>query len=263
MENFIARNTRMYFASQKYKMLAFFTYRIQAVVWLAVFVLSGFYQVIMVTIIYSVSSGISGWTYYQILALGGLANIFISLAFFTISPQVLGRSMRNGQLDQKLTKPYNPVLIALSTTGEVSFLGSAITGAAVFAYAVTEAHIPLLSLAPLIAIFALGTADVVLFILMLTLISYVLFKGASFVMWLVDIGKNASSYPLTIYGLVGLLLLTIGMPVGLATFLPAETLFGRLSPYQFGAAILFEAIALYAYYKASAWLLTKYSSGGG
>ncbi|MGC8669823.1 MAG: ABC-2 family transporter protein, partial [Candidatus Micrarchaeia archaeon] len=74
---------------------------------------------------------------------------------------------------------------------------------------------------------------------------------------------NASSYPLTVYGVAGLALLTICMPVGLATFFPAEEAFGRLPIGEFFGFLILEIIAAYAYYKISSFLITKYSSGGG
>ncbi len=259
----IVRNARMYIASQKYKLRSFFTYRTQAIIWIIAFMLSSTYQIVVATLIYANSKGISGWSYYQILALGGLSNIFFGFMFFTLSPHFLGRLMRNGQLDQELVKPYNPVLMLLSITGSVPSIGFAITGVVTLAYASVMAHISFFSLLPMLIIFILGALDIILFELVITLSAYVAFRSTNFVQWIMNIGKNTSSYPLTVYGVAGLALLTICMPVGLATFFPAEEMFGKLAVGEFLLFIIFETIAAYAYYKISSFLITKYSSGGG
>ncbi|MGC9099584.1 MAG: ABC-2 family transporter protein [Candidatus Micrarchaeia archaeon] len=259
----ISRNAKMYLASQKYKLRRFFIYRMQAFTWLIAFMLGSTYQIVVATVIYTSSSGINGWTYYQMLALGGLANIFAGIMLFTLSPHNLGRLMRNGQLDQWLIKPYNPILMLLSITGAVSALGSVIVGIATLSFALIMAKISIFSLFAMLAIFIIGAIDVVLFELLVILASYVLFRSSNFVQWIFNIGKNAVSYPLSIYGIAGLVLFTAVMPIGLATFFPAEALFSKIETSTFAFAIALEIIFMYAYYKASAWLLTKYSSGGG
>jgi ABC-2 type transport system permease protein len=261
----IMRNLRMYASTQKYQWLAFFTYRLQAAVWIAVFALGAIVQIVTITVIYDVSSGISGWSYYQILALSGLSSMLTGVVLYNISARSIATRMRNGQLDQRLVKPYNPIVFMLSNSGtmSVSALGQIIPGFVIFAFSASMAGVPVLASMLLLLVFLLGAASLIMFILMLTLASYVLFRGAGYIQWLTNIAGRASSYPLNLYGFGGVVLLTIGLPVGLASFYPAEFIFGKLALYQFALVIALALASIFVYYRISSWLLTKYTSGGG
>ncbi|MGC8680354.1 MAG: ABC-2 family transporter protein, partial [Candidatus Micrarchaeia archaeon] len=121
----------------------------------------------------------------------------------------------------------------------------------------------ILSIITLFIIFILGSFDMIFFILAITLAAYVVFKSSRFIEGIVDIGKYAAAYPLNIYGTAGLLLLSVVMPIGFATFYPAEAIFNKLGIGDISIIILIELFILYFYYKISEWLITKYTSGGG
>ncbi len=259
----ISRNIRMYMLAQKYMWKDFLTYRAQAAVWIVIFMLSTISSVITITIIYDVSKGINGWSYYQMLVISSLANMMIGIVFYNISPQRLGREMRNGQIDQRIVKPYNPVLTILAMYGTKTSIGSVASGLAVFVYAAYMAKIHLLGIAIILGVFLLGSAALLMFILILSLASYVLFNSASYIQWITNIASRTAQYPLTIYGLPGMLLLTVALPVGLASFYPSAFIFGRISMESLLAIVLIEAVAIVVYYRISKWLISKYRSGGG
>lgn len=259
----VMRDAKMYIDSQKYQWLSFLTYRAQALVWLVVFALAAIEQLVVITVIYDVSSGINGWSYYQMLALGGLASMLIGVIIYNLSPHSLVRSMRSGQFDQRLVKPYDPVLFLLANSGTKSSLGQLLTGVAIFAYGSVMAHAAVLNAAIVVVVFVLGAVNLLMLMLVITLASYVLFRSAEYVQWATNVAGMAASYPLTLYGLGGVVLLTVGFPIGLASFYPAEILFGKIPMYWAAAVIAAELLAVFVYYKASAWLMTKYTSGGG
>lgn len=259
----IARNARMYINSQKYQWMTFLTYRLQAAVWVLVFALGSLMQIISITVIYNVSSGINGWGYYQVLALSGLSSMLLGVVLYSLSPHSLARTMRNGQLDQRLVKPYNPVVFMLANSGSKASIGQFLTGIVIFAYSAFMAGVPAVTASAMFGVFLLGAAVLVMFVLMITLLSYVLLKSASYIQWITNIAGRASSYPLDVYGFTGEILLTIGLPIGLASFYPAEFLFGKLQAEWIMAVVFGEILAILVYYRISAWLLTKYTSGGG
>jgi ABC-type uncharacterized transport system permease subunit len=102
-----------------------------------------------------------------------------------------------------------------------------------------------------------------MFLLMLTLLSYVLFNSAGYMQWVANIASTAARYPLTIYGLPGILLFTVGLPVGLASFYPSALVFGKVSAELTALIIGVEALSIALYYYTSKWLTKKYRSGGG
>jgi ABC-type uncharacterized transport system permease subunit len=259
----VSRNLQMYYSSQKVLWKDIATYRAQFIVWIFVFMLSTISSVITITIIYDVSSGVAGWSYYQMLVVSSLANMMIGLVLYNISPQRLARTMRNGQFDQRILKPYNPVVTMLSLYGTKTSIGSVISGALVFGYAAYMTGISVIGLFEMLMIFALGVVSLTMFLLMITLLSYVLFNSAGYMQWVANIASRAAQYPLTIYGLPGILLFTVGLPVGLAAFYPSALVFGKISPISIVLVIGIEAFTVAVYYYACKWLTKKYRSGGG
>ena len=259
----VYRNLKMYNASQKLLWKDIAIYRTQFIVWIFVFMMSTVASVVTITIIYDVSSGVAGWSYYQVLLISSLANIMIGIVFYNISPQRLARTMRNGQFDQRILKPYNPIVTMLSLYGTKTSVGSVISGALVFGYAAYMAGISAMALFEMLLIFAFGVVSLTMFLLMITLLSYVLFNSAGYMQWVANIASRAAQYPLTIYGLPGILLFTVGLPIGLAAFYPSALIFGKISPASVMLVIGVEAVMLAFYYYACKWLTKKYRSGGG
>ncbi len=247
----------------KYNLLSFLVYRTQALVWIVVSVFSTISGFISVSVIYQVSSGIPGWSYAQMLALVALANIVFGFINFMINPQNLVRSLRNGGFDQALTKPYNPMVSIFSRYGSPLSIGTIISGIALLAYALSNTTVNALSVSSSMVLFSFGSAALVMFLLFITLVSYVLFKSGNYLQWVTSIAKTASQYPLAVYGLAGTLLLTVALPVGLASFYPAALMFSKIDYLSF-ATVLALSIAMFViFYKLSKWLLKFYTSGGG
>jgi ABC-2 type transport system permease protein len=259
----VARNLRIFLSSQRYQWLSFLIYRSQGAIWLVVFSLSTLASVVGISVIYSVSNGIAGWSYYQILALSGLANTILGVVDYLVNPWNLVTNMRNGTFDQVLTKPYNPIVLVLSRQGWVAATGSIVSGLALFVYSIAQLQVNPLAIVPALALVALGCVAVTLFMVFMSMLAYVLFKSANFLHWIVSIAKSTAEYPLGIYGVTGIFLLTVGLPIGIASFYPAELMFSKIdyTPVLVVAAI---AIVLsYLFYRGSLWLLKFYTSGGG
>lgn len=254
---------RIFLSSQKYKWLSNLAYRTQSIGWIAILALSAMTGIVSITVIYGVSNGIPGWSYLQMLALSGLASAASGISTYFIHPSNLVENMRNGILDQVLAKPYNPILIILSRFGWVAGLGSIVSGLAIFSYAIAQVQVSAVALAVAMAVFAIGCMAFVMFNVFLSILAYVLFKSGGFLNWIVNIASGTSSYPLTVFGLAGMLILTVGMPIGIASFYPAELVFMK-ADYLIGMGVALIGIALsYLFYRGSLWLLTFYTSGGG
>lgn len=261
--NNFGRNLALYISSQKYGFKEFMAYRAQAISWILIQSLGAISTLIMVSVIYSVSSGVPGWGYFQLLALGGLVQLTSGVISFLISPRTLVRTMRNGGLDQLLLKPYNPALMIIAKNAGIRSLGGVVSGALLLTYALHGTGVGLGAMLIFIPSYLIGLAALVMSVMVLALVSYVLFKDASYTNWLMNIMFSASDYPVTIYGIIGSTALSILVPVTFAVFFPAAAVFGYVNAYVIlGVVLVCIAIAVMFYFSSS-YLLRKYESGGG
>ncbi len=254
----------MFITSQRYMWLSFLIYRSQAIVWAVVWMFSTLASFISISVIYEVSSGIPGWSYYQMLALAALSNMVIGIVSYLIRPWDLIMLMRNGVFDQFLTKPYNTVALILSRSGAKASVGSIISALAMLIYALAnQGNMSIQAVLVAVVLFALGAGALTMFVVFISVLSYVLFRSGNYIQWLINIAGTTSNYPLPIYSVAGIVLLTLGLPVGLATFYPAELMFLKID-YQLSIGIACISVILaFLFYKASMYLLRFYASGGG
>ncbi len=260
----IRKNLKMFAVSQRYTWLSFLIYRGQALSWAVVWMFSTAASFVSISVIYGVSPGIAGWSYYQMLALAALSNMAIGIVSYLIRPWDLIMLMRNGVFDQFLTKPYDPIALILSRSGTRASIGGVISSLAMLAYALAnQGGISMPAFMTAVLLFALGTAALTMFIVTISILSYVLFKSGNYIQWLINIAGTTSNYPLQIYSIAGTVLLTVGLPVGLAAFYPAELMFAKISyPFTLGMAALSIALIM-TFYRASTYLLRFYTGGGG
>lgn len=261
--NSIVRSIAFFLLSEFYELKYFMIYRLQSAIWLAYAGFTSLYGLITLTVIYSVSSGIAGWSYFQILALSATATIVLGVLYTVMNPWQMVESMRTGGMDTRLIRPYGVMTLLLSSYGEVTSVGSIVSGAAIFVYAMLHLSVTAVSFIAYMLMTAAGTVALTLFALMLTLLSYHLFKSANFINRVLGILGTAGSYPLSIFGSAMLMVFTVVLPIGIASYYPPEVLFGKISivPYL-GVMALIIAIALVGY-KGTEVLIRHYASGGG
>jgi ABC-2 type transport system permease protein len=260
----IKRYIKIHINSLKYDWLAFTVYRTQAVIWGLVILLSSISGVVTISVIYNISNGINGWNYYQVLMLVGLTNMMAGM-FHYFGLDGIPNKLRNGGFDQMLVKPYNPIGMLLLFRPQSPNIITILTGFGIFATSAYFLNLGVINILVILLLFFIGVATFIMFMLTLYLVFYVLTKGKS--QWLrtlsLYIGGTASSYPLNIFGTTLMILFTIVLPVGLATYYPAGFVFGKISLETLLLLIIFEIISIVVYYKLSKWLLTKYTSAGG
>ncbi len=261
--NGFMRNLMLYLNSQKYGFKEFFFYRTQAISWAIVQAFGSVGTLVFVSVVYSISSGLPGWGYYQLLALGGIAQLTGGLLDAFINPRDLVRIMRNGGLDQFLIKPYNPILVIIARNPIVSDIGSIMGGLLLFIYALYGARATISGVLIFIPTYAAGLAALVMAVLVLALLSYVKFKDAGYTTWLMDIMMTAAEYPVTIYGIIGSMILSVLLPITFAVFLPATAVFGYVSYAVVLETITVSVALAVMFYYSSHYLLGKYDSGGG
>ena len=261
--NGFMRNIMLYLSSQKYGFKEFFFYRAQAISWAIVQGLGSVGTLVFVSVVYSVSSGLPGWSYYQLLALGGISQLTGGLLAASVNPRNLVRIMRNGGLDQFLIKPYNPILVIIARNPVIRNVGSVIGGLLLLIYALYGAGVTISGVLLFIPTYAAGLAALVMAVLVLALLSYVKFKDAGYTSWLMNIMMSAADYPVTIYGIIGSMTLSVLLPITFAIFLPAAAIFGYVSYVVVLETIAVSVALATMFYYSSHYLLKKYESGGG
>ena len=259
----IVRNLRFYFLTQKYKWMQIITYRTQMISWMFMKSIGTISIFISISVIYSVSNGFPGWTYFQLLALAGITQITTGFLFYMINPYKFIESMRNGGIDQLFLKPYNLILDIFATYGSPYETGDIITGGLLLVYALTQIKFNIITLLVYIPMYVIGVAVLVFTVLTITLISYIKLKSGDYINRSISIALNAAKYPLNIYGIMGMIFLSLLVPISFASFFPAMVLLGKINFTEAGLIILITSIMAIFFYAVSTRLLKYYESGGG
>ncbi len=260
----ILRNLKLYHKLDLMGWKEIGVYRLQVLVWLIGGVFSTITGFVIVTVIYGVSAGIPGWSYFQLLALTSIANMAGGFLAYYVSIYSMVSKMRNGGIDMMLTKPVNPIIYIVMLFSSQQSAPSIGSGALMLAYSLYNLHLVPLAFLLFIPAFVLGILVVILFGLAFGLTLYVLFKEGRFGYWLLDSLQQATNYPLKIYGGIGVAIFTVFVPFGIAVFYPAELLLGKISYISLAAILGFELLLIFLFYAYSKWVIeNKYVSGGG
>lgn len=263
MENRLVRDIRFYLLSQYYWWRGFLVYREQAVMWLVYSLINIAYSYITVAVIYTVSSGIAGWTYYQMLFLVSTATIVMNTLYYNVNIGWLMDLLRRGGMDPYLIRPYGRISIFLSSQEGLGSGSAILGGFAVLLYAAFQIGFNPVGLLAYIVLLVAGGITLVLFTLMLIMLFYHLLRSAQFVQKLVNFVQSASQYPLAVYGFAGQLVFTLVLPVGFAAYYPAEAFLSGISPIGFAEALLIAFAISAISYAGFNKLQVYYTSGGG
>ncbi len=259
----IIRNSKFYLSNQKYEWMSIFTYRTQAISWMLLAGLGTVGIFISISVIYTVSNGLPGWTYFQLLTLSAMTEISTGLIWYILNPHRIVTSMRDGEIDQLLLKPYNPIIVLLTKYGYKYMIGTVISGLVLFIYALSNIKFNMSILLVYIPIYIVGMIASIFAILAITLASYVKFKSGNYLNLGIILAQEAARYPVNIYGIIGIVLLSIIIPAAFTSFFPALILFGKVNYIFAGLMILISSILAIIFYTASTHLIKHYESGGG
>ena len=259
----LADNLNFFIESQKNSWKGFWIYRSQFLIWAMAEVLVILNMVVAITVIYSVSNGIHGWSYFQILALSSVSVMVFGVFDYLVIPWNIVNKLRNGSMDMWFTKPYSYLLILSSNFGNVTAFAGFLGGLLLFIYSAMHLGLQAMQMVYFSVLFIAGTIAFYLFLTMLTILAYHLFRSGQFVDNMENMLGNVGRYPLSIYGIIGQLAFTLVIPIGIAYYYPAEALLGTISPAGFAAAFLLSVVIAIASRQVFYMLVRNYSSGGG
>lgn len=249
--------------SQKYRWLSFFTYRTQSLIWLVYNAISGVLALVPLGIIYGVSNGVAGWSYFQMLFLAATASVAINIIWYLVDSTTMIWQMRHGSIDAFLSRPYGLITLMVSQYSSVGTSAAIISAACLLVFAALHMQLSLSLLAAYAVLLGLGTVAFFLFTIMLAALSYKLLKSGSFMMRLGMFLDDVTRYPLSAYGVAGQLLFTLLIPVGFAYYYPSHILFGSFNLQNFLLTILASAMIAVASYKLFYRFMRSYTSAMG
>ncbi len=261
-EGFI-RNVRVYLALQKIQWKEQLSYRASFVIYLVFFLLLALQNFVAITIIYGVSSGILGWSYYQMLALTSTATLLFCIIVYTVDPNWLVEELTKGSLDQHLARPVNTQLALLSRTGSKEVVSSVAGAIVILAYTLLHLSFTPLEFAGFVLLFLTGLFTLLSVWLLIIVGSYHLFKKGGFLYTMQGIFQTSGQYPIGLFGIFGGLVLTLVFPVALATNYPVAVLTGQLSPASYLGMLALAIVIMVLAYKGTGELMKRYVSGGG
>jgi len=264
MASRIASELSYYLVSTYYNVKSFFTYRAQAWMWVIQALISLLFSLVGVTIIYSISSGITGWSYYQLLFLTYLMSLTFGIAVFLSNPWDLPQALRTGQFDSLMTRPFSVLNLSFVNSRAVSALISTVAGSIVFlAYISLQLRLSLPLIAAFLPLYLMGVAALVMFLEVLAVLSYKLMKSGNFINQAMNAMGTLSNYPLSVYGNAVQLFFTLFVPIGIAGYYPLQVLLGNVTPELYAFLFALSAVFIFVFHRLFNRLMRSYESGGG
>jgi ABC-2 type transport system permease protein len=221
---------------------------------------------IMVIIIYSLTNGIPGWSFYEFIL---LTAIFITVmgiwhALFSGISWLTTFLVQHGEFDNILVRPYNTLVYLMTRGVDIEGFGEVLAGIIIMLFAISKLSTPI----ALINVFYMMA--VVLLALIFTFSMSVIvaslsirFVKASSLLDLFYHTSDFGKYPIVIYGASGVFFFTFIVPFGLAAFYPAQALLGKLPFDLFLKLAGVTIVILFLSLKFWNHSLKLYSSAGG
>jgi ABC-type uncharacterized transport system permease subunit len=110
---------------------------------------------------------------------------------------------------------------------------------------------------------ALGLAVLITFMVIFSLGVYRLMRSANWTHSMINIFNEFASYPLTIYGVLGIFVLSFIIPVGIATYYPVAIFSGKLGISTLAGMAAVSIVFIYIFKKLFYMELKNYTSAHG
>jgi len=261
--NRVINTLRIMWLSQAYGWKSLTIYRTQFLFQMIYSAVGPLVTFFFISVIYTATAGIPGWSFYQLLFLSSLVGLVSTLmGYLTTSSGVL-KSLRYGGLDIFLLRPYSKFTALMANYGDTTAGLAAIEASVLTVYAAAHLSFTLAAAVMFIIMLAIGVFLLSVFSLMLVTIFYKIFRSGGTFQGMLNTLYNYGQYPLSIYGFTVTLLLTFVVPIGFATYIPAELIIGNMTVVSF---LEYAAIALllaFVFYKIVLIRLSSYTSAMG
>lgn len=222
---------------------------------------------IFVFLIYNVSKGIPGWSFWEFLLFSGTLSFTYGFAHVFFMPMVwrTARMIERGEFDRVLVRPLRMFLYLSITNIDNDGIGEMLVGIVIVVVSMLKLHI-LLSIVNLLlyVLLVIGGIMSVYALCMFVVAICIISVRAENVLDLLWVMMDMGDYPLTIYNNVLQFLFTFIIPLGITAFYPAAVVLGKISDYN----LVIGTMAVVAVFFTSSILalnksLKRYTSAGG
>lgn len=190
-------------------------------------------QVLGLSVIFTNTADLRGWTVDDLLVLIGVHFFISGFVGLVIRPsmEALMEGIRLGTFDFLLTKPADAQLLASSQVVAPQAATDIVVGIAVIAYGVTRigVDLDLVSVVLFVITLIAGFAIVYSFLLMLSTMAFWFVKLDNILVIFQALFGNAGRWPVTIFPGWMRPVLTFVVPIAFAVTVPAQALTGQLS----------------------------------
>jgi ABC-2 type transport system permease protein len=221
---------------------------------------------IVILLIYSNTSGISGWSFEQFILFQGILIFVIGIGqtfFLRVGYEVV-YMVQHGKFDTILIKPFRPLVQLTLTSLDWEFMPEIFVGLGLMSWAFVKLGLDFFTMNTVmfVVLVVLGLFVYFSLIVIVSSLSFLVVKswGLFSLLWrTIDFVR----YPLDIYSLPLRYLFTFFLPLGLASFYPAKALMGEVGWLFVGEMVLvvgaFFGLSLVLWHFA----MKKYTSAGG
>ena len=221
---------------------------------------------LMALIIYTISKGISGWTFEEFLLLQGVLIFVFGISTFSL----MGISYRvtelliNGTFEGVLIRPYNALKYLSSTSLNLEHVADIFVGLVLITYATSKLNITytLTNVSMFFVLVFLALAFIFSVNVFVSSLAFFYNQVQALVHIFHEL-MDVAQYPLNIYNRMGAFIFSFLLPLGLMAFYPVETLLRGLEFSLFlklaGVVLLFLMGSLLFWNNA----IRHYSSAGG
>ena len=229
-------------------------------------VLADFVGPLLTLLIYSTTLGIPGWSLNEFLLFQGTLILIFGLGhtFVMHFPYEIIHSIREGEFDKYLVKPYNTMLYILSESFIIDGLPEVAVGICLVTYTMIKLGLSVFSFDFFwyLILVAAGLLMQIAVMVFISAFAFLVVKSEA----LINLYYKLSDfvrYPLNIYAIGIQFALTFFFPLAVSSFYPAEVLLRGATPKILLSilipVIIFTAISVYLWNMA----MKKYTSAGG
>jgi len=217
-------------------------------------------------VVYNVSNGIPGWSFYEILFFQGCLIFVFGFSHFAFMPMTwrTSRNIQYGIVDQMLIRPVNTLALISVSNPDVDGFASAVLGVVLMTYSAVKinAVFSVINMIYFIVLMLCGIIFYYSFAVIITGISFIIVKSQALLeaFWTVE---SFAQYPFAVYSGPVVLFLTFVIPFGLAGNYPATALLKGMDSLFFFELVGITFLFLFFSIKVWDYCLSRYTSAGG
>jgi ABC-2 type transport system permease protein len=223
-------------------------------------------SLLFITLLYTQTQSIAGWSYYEVLFLSGVGGVILNLQqTFMYGVYHLGEKyIVRGRLDRLLIRPLNPLFQLYVEQMSDDTLARMVVNAGLIAWTVPRIGLQITPLNLLYGIIATVSGALVFAAIFLVFASTAFWTGRSKAAIRILFSLyQFRKYPFGVYGVAVQVLLVTVVPIAFAAIFPAAFLLGKpggglLQVFALGAGPVFFWLA-YRFWKHG---LSRYNSTG-